>query len=359
MIPAQTSVERVKNAIKLKKIDKIPLDFKNLGETDLKILFVKPSKKWKPKKYKPWYFGLDFFRELSEEEKGSKREDEWGTIWGYGNVVGAIGEPLEYPIKDIKNIREYKFPDPEDPGRFDGFIQEIENNKDKHIRISIGSYLFERMHFLIGFNETMINIADHPEEMEYLLDKIVDYDIKLIRNLSTNLKGKLHGISGSDDWGTQTSLMIHPDKWRKIFKPRYKKIADEIHKNNLDFWFHSDGKIEEIIPDLIEIGADVFQFPQPSSVLGIKEFGRRFAGKACFCLYIDIQSTAVYGTEEEIIKEADELVNYWSNEYGSGIIAFDYHDHASIGSKIENSKIALKAFKKAFERKVQKYEVMK
>ncbi len=351
------SIERIKNAIRLKRVDRIPLDFEYLKETDIKNLFPKPSKNWKPKKYKPWYMDADVFREISEGDKGSKREDEWGTVWGFGNIIGLIGEVVEYPIKDISDLKKYKIPDPEALGRLDGFTQEIENNKDKYILAAMNSSLFERLHFLLGFNKTLINIMTNQKEIEYFLDRLVDYNIGLIKNISSNLNGKVHAIVGSDDWGTQKSTFISPEMWRKIFKPRYKKISDEIHKNNLDFWFHSCGKIEKIIPDLIEIGVDVFQLLQPSSVLGIKEFGKRFAGKTCHGLYIDIHRTAVYGTKGEIEKEAEDLVNYWSNEYGSGVIAIDYQDPSSIGTRVENSKIALNAFKKAFERKVQKYEM--
>ena len=76
-------------------------------------------------------------------------------------------------------------------------------------------------------------------------------------------------------------------------------------------------------------------------------------------LYIDIQSTAVYGTEEEIIQEAEDLVNYWSDEKGSGVIAIDYSDPASVGTRAENSKIALKAFKEAWEEKYSIYKSKK
>jgi len=314
------SIERIKNAIKLKKVDKLPLDFEYLKETDIKNIFIRPPGDWKPKKYKPWYMDADVFREISEGDKGSKREDEWGTVWGFGDIVGLIGEAVEHPIKVM------------------------------------GSSLFEKLHFLFGFNETLLSIMTDPEEIGIFLDRLVDYNIKLIRKINSELNGKVHAIIGSDDWGTQKSTFIDPEIWRKMFKPRYKMISDEIHKNGFDFWFHSCGKIEEIIPDLIEIGVDVFQLLQPSSVFGIKEFGSRFAGKSCFGLYIDIQGTAVNGTEEEIIKEAEDLVDYWSNEYGSGIIAIDYQDPIAIGTNVKNSKIALKAFKNAFERKVRKYQ---
>lgn len=345
------SIERVKNAINLKEVDKLPLDFEFLGETDLKNIWFRPDKNWKPKKYDPWYMDIDVFREISDRDKYTKREDEWGTVWGFGTILGVIGESREYPIKDIRDARKYRFPDPEADGRLDGFYKDLDNFKDKYINAILQCTLFERLHFILGFNETLIGLMQNPKEIEYLLDEIVDHQVRVIKHLNKNLKGRVHGIVGSDDWGTQTSTFISPELWRKIFKPRYEIISEEIHKCDYDFWLHSDGKIEEIIPDLIELGVDVFQLPQPSSVLGVKEFGKRFAGKACHGLYIDIQSTAVSGTEDEIIKEAWELVDHWSSDIGSGVIAIDYSDPNSIGTKEKNSRIALKAFNDAFKSK--------
>jgi hypothetical protein len=352
------SIERMRNAINMKEVDRLPLDFEFLGETDIKNIWWKPAKNWKPKRYEPWYMDTDVFQELSErdKDKNTKKEDEWGTIWGFGSIVGVIGEPLEYPIKDLKDIKSYKFPDPGAEGRLDGFYGEFERSEGKYINAIMQCLLFERLHFLIGFNETLMGIIQSQKEIEYLLDKIVDHQIGLIKNLDKELKGKVHGIVGSDDWGTQTSTFISPQLWRKIFKPRYEKLSQEIHKCGYDLWLHSDGKIEEIIPDLIELGVNVFQLPQPSSVLGISQFGDKFAGKACHGLYIDIQSTAIHGTEEEIIQEARDLVNHWSDEKGSGVIAIDYNDPSSVGTKTKNSKIALKAFKEAWEKKYSIYK---
>ena len=94
--------------------------------------------------------------------------------------------------------------------------------------------------------------------------------------------------------------------------------------------------------------------PQPSSIRKIDEFGQKFGGKTCFALYIDIQKTAVYGTKEDIEEEAKKLVDYWSNDYGSGVIAMDYNDPESIGTTEQKIKIALKAFKNAFNEKVSR-----
>lgn len=346
------SLERVKAAIKLKKIDDIPVSFEQVGETDLKEFYISSPKNWKPKKYKPFVFDIEDYA----EERNINKEDEWGVIWSYGDTKSACGIPVGSPLKDIENIKDYKFPDPYGPGRFDKIQSIIENYRGKYCYVTWFGLLFERLHFLLGFNETLMELAVNTKKVEYSLDRIVDFTLGLVNNLSDTLKDKVHAFASTDDWGSQKNLFINPEIWRKVFKPRYARIADEIHKRGLDFWIHSDGKINEIIPDFIEIGVDVFN-NQTSRLLGIKEFGERFAGKSCFCSYIDTQSTAVFGSREEITEDAYGLVKYWSNDIGSGILAMDhrgnetYQDLYTPEEILERKKIALKAFKEAFKKK--------
>lgn len=348
------SLERVKRAIKLKKIDDIPVSFELVGETDLKEFYVGVPKNWKPKKYKPFVFDVEDYA----EEKNIKKEDEWGVIWGYGDTLSAGGIPVDGPLKDIEEIKDYKFPDPYGPGRFEKILSAIRDYKGKYCYVTWFGLLFERLYFLLGFNETLMELVVNTKKVEYALDRIVDFQLGLVNNLADTLKGRVHAFASTDDWGGQKNLFIDPEMWRKVFKPRYARIADEIHKRGLDFWIHSDGKIEEIIPDFIEIGVDVFNL-NTSRLLGIKEFGERFAGKSCFCTYIDLQDTAVFGSREEIIEDAHGLVKYWSNDFGSGILAMDYRGNEiyeglyTQGEILERKKIALKAFKEAFKKKIK------
>ena len=59
-----------------------------------------------------------------------------------------------------------------------------------------------------------------------------------------------------DDWGTQNSLLISPDMWRRIFKPLYRDYLDLAHAAGKKIFMHSDGYILDIYPDLIEMGLD-------------------------------------------------------------------------------------------------------
>ena len=66
---------------------------------------------------------------------------------------------------------------------------------------------------------------------------------------------------------------------------------------------HSCGKINELIPSLIESGVNALNMLQPNTD-GIEEIGQRFAGKVCFYTCCDIQTTLVNGTDAEIEQEA-------------------------------------------------------
>jgi hypothetical protein len=346
------SLQRVKNAIRREAIDDIPVSFELVGETDLKELYVGVPRNWKPKVYKPFVFDVEDYN----VEVGARREDEWGVVWGYGDTCAAAGIPLTAPLGDIDEIAGYEFPDPYGPGRFDRLLPFVEASREKYCYVTWFGLLFERLHFLLGFEKSLVELATNTKKVEHALDKIVEFDLGLINNLADTFKGSVQAFASTDDWGGQQGMFVNPQVWRKVFKPRYARIADEIHRRGLDFWIHSDGKIGEIIPDFIEIGVDVFNLNTPR-LLGIKEFGQRFQGQSCFCIYIDMQKTAVSGSREEIVKDAHDLVNYWSNEQGSGVLAMDYRGNEiyqglySQEEILERKKVALGAFKEAFREK--------
>ncbi len=68
-----------------------------------------------------------------------------------------------------------------------------------------------------------------------------------------------------DDVGTQRGMLMHPDMWREWLKPRLKKIIDAGRKinKNIFVYYHSDGNVEQIIPELIDVGVDVLNPVQP------------------------------------------------------------------------------------------------
>jgi uroporphyrinogen-III decarboxylase len=205
--------------------------------------------------------------------------------------------------------------------------------------------LFERMHTLHGFESTLIDLYLERERIETLADRIVEFDLGIIRNIAARFPDRIHGFRFTDDWGTQQSAFIRPQSWDEFFKPRYKRIFDAAHEAGWHVWMHSCGKINAVIEGLIEIGLDVINLQQPRA-LGIEEIGERFRGRICFESLCDIQHTLPFKGPEEIREEARLLLKHWAVPDG-GFILSDYGDGAAIGVELEKKQVMLQAFLEA------------
>ena len=116
-------------------------------------------------------------------------------------------------------------------------------------------------------------------------------------------------IHVGDDIGMEDRMMMSPDTWRKWFKPRMGKIisaAREI-KPDVLFFYHSDGYVEPVIPDFIEIGIDVLNPVQPECMDPAK-LKRLYGDKLAFWGTIGIQHTLPFGTPEEVEEEVRERI---------------------------------------------------
>jgi len=185
-----------------------------------------------------------------------------------------------------------------------------------------GDTLWQRMFYLRGFGNIALDLLVNKDKARALRDMILDF---MLERIKIWLELEVDGFILRDDWGSQDSLMINPDLWREFFKPAYKEISDLIHSAGRHFWFHSDGYIRAIIPDMIEIGVDVVN-PQVS-IMGIKELGREFGGKICFLGDIDRQRILPFGTPAEVrecVRETIEALGTFNGGYiGRGEVAPD------------------------------------
>lgn len=74
--------------------------------------------------------------------------------------------------------------------------------------------------------------------------------------------------------------MMDPALWRRMLKPRYAQLFALGKRHGLPIWFHSCGDITAVLPDLIDIGMDVWETVQlhtlPISPEKLKqEYGRQ------------------------------------------------------------------------------------
>ncbi len=144
--------------------------------------------------------------------------DEWGCTWERSATTANMGQVKGHPLADWNNLDRYRWPDPDDPAFYDGMEQRFAGGDGKYIMTSIFMLLFERMHSLHGFENTLIDLIQERKRMEMLADRILEFDLAIIANISRRFPGMIHGFNFTDDWGTQQALIIRPDLWQDFFQ---------------------------------------------------------------------------------------------------------------------------------------------
>jgi len=267
--------------------------------------------------------------------------DEWHCLW-VRTEVANMGQVRGHPLEDWEAIKTYEWPDPDAPDYYAGMEARFAGSEGKYVTTSIFMLLFERMHALRGMANVLSELYTDPSRMAFLADRIVEFDLGVIRNIGARFPGRIHGFSFTDDWGTELATFISPKMWCKFFQPRYARIFEAAHAQGWDVWMHTCGKVNEIIEPLIEIGLDVINLQQPRA-LGIEEIGKRFRGRICFESLCDIQATLPFKGAEEIRQEAKLLLECWAAENG-GFILSDYGDGEAIGVPLWKKRVMLEAF---------------
>ena len=225
--------------------------------------------------------------------------DEWGIVY---KRVGYYDEMVSYPLADLNKIDQYQFPNPWAPGRFDQAKKILrENHHQLAIMGFLGSTNFEPSWYLVGFEKFLVEFYQKNPVIEYILDQTLRF-YEAIGQQMISLGVDI--IMCGDDVGTQQGMLISPQIWRKRLKPRLRKLFETLKKSNpnIIIIYHSDGNIEPIIPDLIELGLDVLNPIQPKC-MDPAQIKIKYGNSLSFFGTIDEQETLPFLTEEEVRNE--------------------------------------------------------
>jgi len=259
---------------------------------------------------------------------GGSGVDEWGAVWENIGVC-QLGEVKEYPLKDWADFATMAIPDIHDPKRWQTLDGARERAGDKFL-FGYGVSIYERAHFIRGLENVWMDIYDEPEHLCGLLDILVEMNLVAVERYAA---AGVDGFIFCDDWGLQNRLMIAPDKWREIWKPRYARIYGAAHAAGLFTFLHSCGYIVDILDDLIEVGLDVVHMDQQEN-MGLELLGERFGGRLTFYSPVDIQQTMAHGTLDDIRAYARQMARLLGRPTG-GFIPRWYTDPVGAGHRQE------------------------
>jgi uroporphyrinogen decarboxylase len=263
--------------------------------------------------------------------------DEWGVAWrsveyetsfGTGRYTEIAGHPLAYDSA----VESYQAPDPSRPGLYAAAQETLQRYGKEYWIVGVTvCTIFETAWALRGLDRLLMDFVLHPELAERILDIPYRYHLEAAKRLA---EMGVDMIWTGDDMGGQSSMVISPEMWRRYFKPRMAAFFAELKGINpgLKIAYHSDGYIEPIISDLIEIGLDILNPIQPAC-LDPAALKKRYGRNLCFWGTIDEQRTLPFGTPEEVRTEVATRLATVGRD--GGLIIGPTH-HVQLDTPMEN-----------------------
>ena len=236
--------------------------------------------------------------------------DNWGCLWYTPDSgKGLEGQVIESPLADWDALDSYRPPDVEtktERGEMDW-----ENARESMSRarkgglpaVGSGERLFDRLYFLRGFENLMVDIATDEPRLPRLIDMLLEHQLERVRRW---LDVGVDAIAFHTDIGTQHGLMISPAKFRTYIKFMFKELFTTCRKAGVHVLLSSDGRLLEIVDDLIECGVSRHDPQLRANTLdGIE---KAYKGKLCVNLDLDRQMFA-FCRPQDIRDQVHEVVD--------------------------------------------------
>jgi uroporphyrinogen decarboxylase len=249
---------------------------------------------------------------------------EWGIGWRWVDIPhGRYTEMVKRPLSNGNQLSSFSCPDPHESWRYDSARTLLAGHGSTHAIVGgMPCTLFEAAWYLRGYEEFLADLMVNKDFAHALLDKISAFQLvtgKILAGLGVDI------LWLGDDFGTQNSLIVSPDTWREFFKPRYAALIQEFRaiKPDVKIAYHSDGNIESLLPEYIEIGVDILNAVQPKS-MDPARLKRRFGKNLSFWGTIDIQEVMPYGAPKDV--EEEVMLRIRTVGPGGGLILGPSHN---------------------------------
>ncbi len=307
-----TSRERWLAVLAGEKPDRIPTDIWATPETHRKLqraLGCRDEREVWKKLHIDAAVGVQPPRKVSSHPDDAKA-DIWGIRYrsvAYADGAGVYRECENHPLAHVRNAAEvhaFRWPRPEDCD-FAAIPCLLDALPRDHVVFCGGYEPFLLYCYLRGMEQAMVDLVENEEIAEAILGHLFDYHYRVNERVCEAARGRADVFGMGEDLGAQDSLLMGLRQIRRYFLPNQKRMADMARSYGLRIFYHSDGAIRAVLPDLIAVtGIDIlnpvqWRCPGMEREGLVREFGRRVV----FHGAVDNQQTLPFGTPAEVRRE--------------------------------------------------------
>lgn len=321
-----TNRENVLRALRRDRPERVPFEFEAcpaiaerlaevIGTTDYEGYFGFPVRYLEPNPTRQRVDYTRYYRNLPDDVSPLNWAPEWGVLGKNGSV--AHFQEMLHPMAEFQSVAEidaYPFPDFLEPYRWEGLRERVEalRRLDLVAAAKMQMTVFETAWYLRGMDTFMIDMVANVEFAEALMDRITDIRVGMARRYA---EAGLDILQLGDDVATQLDMMIDPELWRALIKPRLARVVRAAKATNPDLllFYHGDGNMMQVVPDIVELGIDVLNPVQPECMDPV-EVKRRFGDRLALWGTLGTQTTLPFGSVAEVRETCRRLIR----EVGKG-----------------------------------------
>lgn len=316
--PAMTRRETVIQALNHKETDKLPWFVEFTGQEYEKVARALGDDHFIDRYARCLHYWQYWGYPEEDPDRPGHFVDDFGVTWdrtGADKDIGVVNDPV------IKEPDISLFPTP--------FLNEkrirknceqlLSTKEDKFCFAGIGFSMFERLWSYVGMEDALAYMLTDPEFVDELLDKIMEFDLRVLDIMN---EYPFDAIYFGDDWGQQRGMIMGAPLWRRFIKPRMAELYRRAKKNGKFVIQHSCGDVEEVFPDLIEIGLDCYQTVQPE-IYDLNKIKQTYGDKLSFWGTISTQKALPNLSPEEVKQKIQDTVGIMRK--GGGFILAPTH----------------------------------
>ncbi len=197
--------------------------------------------------------------------------DEFGVTWSMPDDHPYYMDISHHPLAaaTLADLDDYPFPKGDDPGRFAGLRDRalaIRRDTPYAVVSGISGVVYETCWYLRGLEQWFTDLLTQPEFCAALLDRTLQFWLDWFSAFLTEVSDLVDVIMIGDDLAAQNGPLFRPELYRKLVKPRQKKLVRYIRsRTSAKVWYHTCGACMEYIPDLLDNGIDILNPVQISA----------------------------------------------------------------------------------------------
>jgi uroporphyrinogen decarboxylase len=266
------------------------------------------------------YGGFGGYDTTEEHVLNERRyRDEWGTVYEKTGYSWPTDAPVDFPIKDRRDLKRYKLPDPEKPERMEGIRTAQAMGGGKVAIVGGVQGPLTTAILVSGLTNVFTKIVDDPSFVTEIFRLSNKYFKTAVKKM---IEAKVDVICVPEDLGFASGPFFSAALFRKYLLPYVEELFDEAAAGGVPTFLHCDGNINQYLDDLCAIGFNGLHPIQRTAGMSIGAVRERCGKALCLIGNVDSSHTLVHGSDGDVVRQTLETIRDGALD-GAFILASD------------------------------------